>query len=80
MLCKLSNETDNIAPDLATLRRRELEGRNALTKRRKKRRGTPEPGAPSMTYITLSTRAATNICPMSSGGFTSGPFLQQTPQ
>ncbi|KAJ8941032.1 hypothetical protein NQ318_015508 [Aromia moschata] len=26
-VCKLSNETDNVAPDLATLRRRDLERR-----------------------------------------------------
>ncbi|KAJ8948992.1 hypothetical protein NQ318_023016 [Aromia moschata] len=26
-MCKLSNETGNVAPDLATLRRRNLEGR-----------------------------------------------------
>ncbi|KAJ8943000.1 hypothetical protein NQ318_008318 [Aromia moschata] len=26
-VCKLSNETGNVAPDLATLRRRDLEGR-----------------------------------------------------
>ncbi|KAJ8954238.1 hypothetical protein NQ318_005834 [Aromia moschata] len=26
-VCKLSNETSNVAPDLATLRRRDLEGR-----------------------------------------------------
>ncbi|KAJ8951222.1 hypothetical protein NQ318_010249 [Aromia moschata] len=27
-VCKLSNETGNVAPDLATLRRQDLEGRN----------------------------------------------------
>ncbi|KAJ8960908.1 hypothetical protein NQ318_020207 [Aromia moschata] len=29
-MCKLSNETGNVAPDLATLRRRDLEGGNEL--------------------------------------------------
>ncbi|KAJ8943501.1 hypothetical protein NQ318_016281 [Aromia moschata] len=32
-VCRLSNETGNVAPDLATLRRRDLEGRNRILKK-----------------------------------------------